>query len=137
MLDRVGLGRIQGDIERVELAAVGNERDEPRVGQVRASCESQAFNTFASSQGHDAPVVEACSEGGEVQAPDEIAVGEVGILEGESLADGLVIVPCRARRAVPENLDGVARPPLAGQDDVQEIRGAAELAKDGHVDLVR
>ena len=128
--------RGQRDVEGIQVAVVGDERDEPGIRQVAAPGQGQALDPGAFGEGHDASIVDLSGEGGEVETADEVAVGKVGLLQTEGLADGLMLVPCRARGAVPENVDGVARPPLAGQHGVQEIRRAAELGKDGDLDLV-
>jgi hypothetical protein len=100
------------------VAVVGDECNKPGIRQAAAPSEGEPLDPLALGQGHDASIVDLRGEGSEVQAPDKVAVGKVGLFEGECLADGLVLFPGRARRAVPEDVDSIARPSLAGQHDV-------------------
>ena len=54
------------DVERIEVAVVRDEGDEPGICQVTAAGEGQALNPCAFGQRHDAAVVDVLSQGSQV-----------------------------------------------------------------------
>ena len=92
--DSVPRRRGQRDVKGIQVAVVGDERDQARIRQVAAPGQGQALNPCAFGKGHDASIVNLGGEGGQVETADEVAVGKVGLLQTEGLADGLMLVPC-------------------------------------------
>lgn len=109
---------IEGDVEREKVAVVLDEGNKPRIRQPLAPRKCQALHARADRQGHDAPIVDLFGEGGQVEALDKVTVVEVGRLEAEGLADGLVLGPRRAGWSMPEDVHSVAGPSFAGQHNV-------------------
>ena len=107
-----------GEVERIEVAVVGHEGDQARIRQVFAVGEGQTLDAGARSKGHDAAIVDHGSERGQVQAPNKVAVVEERVLDAECSADKGESIPIGAQWAMPEDIDGIASPPLAGQHNV-------------------
>jgi hypothetical protein len=112
--DVLVVGNVQGQQRR----AVLDEGNEARVGQAAAVGQRQALDPGADGEGHDASIVDLVGEGGEVEALDEVAVLEVGVLEAERLADAVVVLPVGAGRPVPQQVDSVPSPALGHEHAV-------------------
>jgi hypothetical protein len=72
--------RIVGNVKGQERGTILNESNEARVGQASTVCQSEALDTCANGQSHDATIVDLLGEGSEVESFDEISVAEEGML---------------------------------------------------------
>lgn len=59
------------------------------------------------------------------------------MLVSQGCADGVVFVPRGTGRTVPENLNDVASPPLAGQHAVEKLTGIGNAGEDADKNLAR
>lgn len=83
-----------------------------------------------------ASVADLLGDGRKVEALDKVSVVEEGSGLAQGAADGAVVLPVGARRAVPEEVDGVASPSLRDLHAVIQIGGGAQLGEDADEDFV-
>ena len=127
---------VAGDVQGEQVIAIPHEGGETTIGQALAVGQGQALDPVADGQGQYAAVVDPVGQGGQVKALDEVAVGKVGPLERQGMADGGVLVPGGAGGAMPQAVDAVAGPALAGEHAVQQVRRGTQPLEDGDEDLV-
>ena len=78
-----------------------DEFEETSIRDAFAASHGQALDTAAHLQRLNTAIVEFGSQGRQVEAPDEVSVGEVWSGRTESLADNRVSIPGGASWAVP------------------------------------
>jgi hypothetical protein len=84
----------------------------------------------------DASVVNLICEAGQIKAFDELRIGIVRALDGEGPADQGVFRPRGASGAVPEQLDGILGPSLAGEYDIAQVCRGGQFGEDTDENLV-
>lgn len=115
-----------GNIKCQERVTILHQGSQSGVGKLSTVGQSQALDSGANGQGQDAPIVHLIGEGGEVQALDEVAVSEKGLVECECLTNTAMVPPVGASRPVPELINGISRPSFRHQHAVVEVRGGAQ-----------
>lgn len=123
-------------VECHKVRAISRKGNEARVSQLLAASQGKSLYAVADGQGQDAAVVDLVGKLGQIEALDEVGVGVVRAFEGQRIADHLVLVPSGTGWAVPEQVDCVPRPPLAGLHHVQQIGVGGQLGEDANEDLV-
>jgi hypothetical protein len=127
------VGQVEGD----DAVAVGEEGADAEVGDGAAAGEGEALEAGALGDGAEGGVVDVVVEEGEVDAADEVGVGE-GLLggaeDGEVLGEG---GEAGHVGLVPEELDPALAPGLADHDAGLEVADGGDELEDGEDDLVR
>jgi hypothetical protein len=98
-----------------------DEGNKAGIGEALAVGQGEALDARADGERHDAAIVDLVGEGRQVETLDEVAVREVWSFEAQSLADGRMLLPVGASRAMPEDIDRVASPAFACEHAVKHI----------------
>lgn len=127
---------VAGDVKSHQVGAICCQRDQARVGQATAACKGQSLDAVASGQGNNTSIVDFCGQLCKVETFHKICVSIVWPLEGEGFADHAMFLPCRTSRSVPQLVDRISRPSLAGEHDIAQVGRGGQFGEDGNQDLV-